>query len=154
MTSGARSVSRAALTALRLALGALLVYGGGTKILSSYQFLDAVYSYELTGIRTGAIIAAWLPWLELLTGALLLVGPLRAGAALGAVLLGGVFVGAQSTALYRGIATPCGCFGSHEVVDAGTLLRAVAVLIVATVLLIDAVAPVAESPALAPQAPT
>jgi hypothetical protein len=69
-----------------------------------------IYNYRLL---PGALVnglALLMPWLELLVGILLILGAWRREAALLAVLLLVVFMGAIGWNLARGHAVDCGCF--------------------------------------------
>jgi uncharacterized membrane protein YphA (DoxX/SURF4 family) len=70
-------------------------------------------------------IAIVMPWLELVTGILIIAGIFMRGSAfwIGVMLL--VFIVALSSALARGLDIDCGCFsvdGGHGV-DTGLLIR-------------------------------
>jgi uncharacterized membrane protein YphA (DoxX/SURF4 family) len=108
--------------AARVVLGLVFVYSGLVKIWQPFDFLDAVYGYELTG-RVGSVaVATIVPWAEVVLGVTLLAGLLRE-AAMGVslvVLLG--FVALQGWAIARGLQVPCGCFGSSSGGEEATLV--------------------------------
>jgi putative oxidoreductase len=106
---GTGMLCRRGLTLLRLALGALFLWTALTKLQHAYDFLGAVYNYELLGRRTGLWVASVLPWLELSVGVSLVLGVWLQGGALLAVLLSGVFTLAQASAAGEGLKIPCGC---------------------------------------------
>ncbi|HSZ54756.1 MAG TPA: MauE/DoxX family redox-associated membrane protein [Tepidisphaeraceae bacterium] len=99
------------LLVLRLSLGALLLYGGLAKFKSPYEFLAAVNAYAMTTPATSLLIAAVLPWLEMVLGVCLIGGVLVQGAMFLTVLLFALFTVATSSAWLRGLPIDCGCFG-------------------------------------------
>jgi uncharacterized membrane protein YphA (DoxX/SURF4 family) len=103
--------------ALGAALGAVFVYASWDKIAQPREFARIVYHYQLIGPSRALgylpanLLSVTLPWLELVTGALLIVGLWRREAALvaGAMLV--TFIVAVSWALAQGIdIANCGCF--------------------------------------------
>lgn len=98
--------------AARLLLGAVMLWAGIQKLRLPWAFLDAVYAYELTGPMTGAVVAATLPWLEVILGLLLLIGFRTEEGLLAAALIMGFFVLAQISVVLRGLDAPCACFGA------------------------------------------
>jgi putative oxidoreductase len=100
---------RTGVTLLRLGLGGLFIAAGLAKIQQPYDFLGAVYDYELAGPRTGLWIASILPWLEVGVGLSLVSGVWQTGGALLAVVLFSVFTVAQASAAAEGLKIPCGC---------------------------------------------
>ena len=96
--------------ALRLLLGAFFVYASLDKIASPAGFARIVYQWQVAGPVSSNLVAATLPWVELLAGLLLIVGVWRREAALVIALLLVVFLGAAASVLARGIDVQnCGC---------------------------------------------
>ena len=96
--------------ALRLLLGAFFVYASLDKIASPAGFARIVYQWQVAGPVPSNLVAATLPWVELLAGLLLIVGVWRREAALVIALLLVVFLGAAASVLARGIDVQnCGC---------------------------------------------
>jgi hypothetical protein len=93
----------------RIGLGSIFVFTGISKLQEPYEFLSAVYSYELVGPRTGWAIAAAVPCLELAVGVSLILRVLERGAWSLALALLAVFAVAKLSVLQRGILVPCGC---------------------------------------------
>jgi hypothetical protein len=60
----------------------------------------------------GFFVAIILPWVEVLSGAFLILGVFRRSSALLISLLLVGFIGLVAMAVLRGINTACGCFGS------------------------------------------
>jgi uncharacterized membrane protein YphA (DoxX/SURF4 family) len=95
----------------RLIVGGILVWSGSAHLANPYYFLSTVYQYELTTAPIGALVAAFMPFLELVLAACLLSGCCqRAAWSLTSLMLLG-FVSVQGSALYRGLKISCGCFG-------------------------------------------
>lgn len=117
-----------ALTLSRVVIGGLFVWAALTKIEDLNAFAEEVANYQLLPARVVPVVAATLPGIELLAGALLIVGLWsRASAAIiGGMLL--VFIGGLSQALIRGIDLTCGCFGGADAATWGTVWRDVVML--------------------------
>jgi hypothetical protein len=60
--------------ALGLVLGGLFVYAGIQKHLAPYEFAEAVQIYQLLPPALVGLTAAVFPWLELTSGAFLIIG--------------------------------------------------------------------------------
>jgi uncharacterized membrane protein YphA (DoxX/SURF4 family) len=117
------------LAVIRLMLGAILLWSGLLKARQPFEFLGTVYSYQLVAARTGLLIAAWVPWLEIVLGGCLISGILIEGALLAATCLTGSFLWAIFSAWHRSLGINCGCFGtSQATIDGYTVLRSVGLL--------------------------
>ena len=68
------SVVRFVSLALGLALGGVFVYAGIQKHLAPYEFAEAVQVYQLLPPALVGLTAAVFPWLELTSGAFLIIG--------------------------------------------------------------------------------
>lgn len=121
----------------RLALGALFIYAGFTKLYPrEHRFLFelAVSAYQILPVWGVIVVARTLPWLEVVLGVLLLVGwKLRYTSTLGALLLGSFMV-AMSITYARGIEADCGCFGLGERISPESLARDSLLLVMAVFL--------------------
>lgn len=95
----------------RLVVGGIFVWSGAAHLSNPYYFLSTVYQYELTSASVGALIASYMPFLELTLAACLLGSCCQRAAWFVTSLLLLVFVGVQGSALYRGLKISCGCFG-------------------------------------------
>ncbi len=60
--------------ALGLALGGIFVYAGVQKHLAPDEFAEAIQAYQLLPPALVGLTAAVFPWLELTSGAFLIVG--------------------------------------------------------------------------------
>ncbi len=96
--------------AVRLALGGVFAYAGAVKIIEPVSFAGSIAAYKLLPYFGNFLVAAVLPWLELLCGLLLIVGCRLKAAALVIILLNLVFMAALSAAIARGLDIDCGCF--------------------------------------------
>ncbi|MBP7950827.1 MAG: hypothetical protein KA004_14340 [Verrucomicrobiales bacterium] len=107
---------RVAATAGALYFGGLFIYAGFAKIWDQgpLQFTDDIRSFHLLEDPWVAIVALFLPWVEILCGGAVVLGPLRKGglAILTASLV--VFLIGIAIAWHRGIDLNCGCFGKTE----------------------------------------
>ncbi|MEO1511567.1 MAG: MauE/DoxX family redox-associated membrane protein, partial [Planctomycetota bacterium] len=110
---------------LRLVLGGLFVFAGSLKIADPQAFAFAIKGYDLLDPVGQGGLMAWLafalPWTEVISGALLVVGARpRAAATVVAGLLA-VFTGGYVSVLARGMSVECGCFGSSEFLCSGPI---------------------------------
>jgi uncharacterized membrane protein YphA (DoxX/SURF4 family) len=96
----------------RLVVGALFIYAASSKILDPMKFAEEVRAYELAPVLTTNAIAIVLPWLELLAGALLIVGFWRTEARLLIFLMMIGFTFGKISVEVRGMDINCGCWGS------------------------------------------
>lgn len=106
------SARRLAYHGCRLLLGGLFLYAGLVKGQDVTAFARDLAAYQLLPYAFNYLVAATLPYVEVLAGALLLLGRNVRGAALLLALLTLVFIAAILSALLRGLEIDCGCFGS------------------------------------------
>lgn len=97
----------------RLVLGGLFLYAGLLKAADVTAFARTVAAYQLLPYALNYLVAATLPYVEILAGLLLVLGRNVRGAALLLALLTVVFIGALCSVLWRGLTIDCGCFGSN-----------------------------------------
>jgi uncharacterized membrane protein YphA (DoxX/SURF4 family) len=101
--------------AIRLLVGVFFVYASLDKIASPAGFAKAVYQWQIGGPVAANLVAVTLPWLELLAGALLILGAWRREAAAVIALMLVVFLVAAGSVLARGIDVQnCGCVSVSE----------------------------------------
>jgi hypothetical protein len=98
--------------ASRFIIGFVFLFSGLSKVSHPYEFLAAVYKYQMTGPAQTHLIAMLLPWVEVVLGICLLSGSLLGGSFLVTAFLGAMFVWAQASAIIRHVPVSCGCFGS------------------------------------------
>jgi len=108
----------------RVGLGAVFLYAAYTKLRVPWAiFAMSINSYQILPEPLVIFIARVLPWLELVLGALLIVGwQLRYVATATSALLLGFFV-IMLRAYFKGLGIDCGCFGVGEALSAQTLAR-------------------------------
>ena len=124
---------------IRFGLGALLLWSGLVKARQPYEFLAAVYAYQLVGPTPGLLLAALIPWLEIVVGCCLVGGVLVEGALLATVALTSSFTLAIASAWHRGLGISCGCFGTgHASIDGLTVLRSLGLLLISVLGLVAA----------------
>lgn len=63
-----------------IGLGLAFFYAGATKYLAPYEFAEAIMAYQLFPEALVGLTAAFLPWLELAVGGILIFGYLAATA--------------------------------------------------------------------------
>ena len=95
---------------IRIITGIIFIVAGVMKILNPGQFADAIDNYRMLPYILVTLMAIILPWLELVSGILLIVGPFKKGAAFVLLVLTLIFLIAISTAMLRGLDINCGCF--------------------------------------------
>jgi uncharacterized membrane protein YphA (DoxX/SURF4 family) len=94
----------------RTVLACIFIYASVDKINRPYLFAEAVYNYRLLPDAAVNLVAIWLPWLELGSGVLLLLGTWVRGSTLVLSCLMAVFVAALGINVARGLDISCGCF--------------------------------------------
>ncbi len=112
-----RSINRVA----RWAVGAVFIVAavglpgtaiGEGKLRHPHSFAASIRTYEMVPADLVFPMAVYLPWLELVIGATLIIGLWRREAVALALGLSAMFLIANATALARGLDVDCGCFGS------------------------------------------
>lgn len=95
----------------RVTLALVFIYAGIEKISDPKNFSQAIYNYRLFPIEVINLFAITLPWIELISGILLLFGiSVKENSAILSVLLS-VFTIAVLISIIRGLNIDCGCFG-------------------------------------------
>jgi uncharacterized membrane protein YphA (DoxX/SURF4 family) len=95
---------------LRVALGMVFIAASLDKIVDPEAFAGNIANYRMVPFPFIHVVAVILPWLEIITGSLLVLGVwIRANAAITLGLLL-AFVFAVSQALFRDLDISCGCF--------------------------------------------
>jgi uncharacterized membrane protein YphA (DoxX/SURF4 family) len=106
-------------TAARIALAAVFLVGGATKVGDLAASARAVNAYRLMPFEAAKVVGAVLPFVEIALGLLLLAGiAVRLSAGIAAVLLVIFIVGIVS-AWARGLRIDCGCFSAGGDLGAG-----------------------------------
>jgi putative oxidoreductase len=92
-------------------IGLLFVFAGVLKVRDPAGFAVDVLNYRILPWHGAVIAALYLPWVEILCGAALVLGKLyRGGLCIAAALLA-MFIGAYASTRPRGLDVECGCFG-------------------------------------------
>lgn len=104
--------NRWVLLLLRVIVGGVFIWAGALKIADPLGFAQSIKNYQVIPHSLAFLIAVVLPWVEVLSGAFLIIGFFRRSSALLISLLLAGFIGLVALALARGIDTSCGCFGS------------------------------------------
>jgi hypothetical protein len=103
----------------RLILGGVLFAAGYLKVGKDDESQMAVRAYEMLPIPIANMLGLILPFIEVVIGALLILGALtRVMAALGGFTMI-VFIIAIAQAWARGLNIDCGCFGGGGAVEPG-----------------------------------
>ncbi len=123
------------LALVRVALGAVFLWAAATKLPDMAAFAEDVANYRLLPGAWVTAAAAAVVGVELLLGALLVLGRAPRAAALVAAGLLATFTVGLAQALARGIDLRCGCFGGSERATWLTVGRDVALLLGAALLL-------------------
>lgn len=100
--------------AFRLYIGGLFVYAAMYKINYAAEFAETIASYRLVPYWAVNALAVFMPWTEIICGALLILGVrVKSAAAIITAMLG-VFTLAIVVNLFRGAPISCGCFKTIE----------------------------------------
>ena len=111
--------------AFRLIVGVVFIYASVYKIAEPELFAKSISYYKAMPVELVNIMAIIMPWLELFTGVMLVLGVFsRSNSFIIAVMLA-IFIVAITQALVRGIDISCGCFrpDGGEKVGLGLLTR-------------------------------
>jgi uncharacterized membrane protein YphA (DoxX/SURF4 family) len=123
MVSSSR-VFRAVVLALRVALGAVLVYAAWTKLRQPWElFAMSIDAYRVLPYWAVLVVARTLPWAEMLIGLALMAGRWLRVSSTAASLLLLVFLALMMRAYAEGMHIDCGCFGFGDAISARTLAR-------------------------------
>ncbi|PLY07720.1 MAG: DoxX family protein [Desulfuromonas sp.] len=100
--------------ACRLLLGGAFLYAGVVKAQDVQTFAGGVAAYQLLPFNLNYLVAAALPWMEILAGGLLVVNRHVRAAALVATALTGLFIAVLASVIARGLEIDCGCFAAAD----------------------------------------
>lgn len=101
----------------RIYLGLIFIFASWHKILDPRIFALDVATYQLLPLWAINGVALVLPWVELLTGTMLLMGLRVRAAALLTALMMLSFILALLWAFHLGLDMTCGCFASQAAAD-------------------------------------
>jgi len=103
----------------RIGIGLVMLAAALGKIGDPTAFSAQIHHYRLVPVGAENLLAVLLPWVELLAGLALVLGPhARSGAWLSVAMLA-VFTLAVGTAVARGLDIECGCFGTADASHVG-----------------------------------
>jgi uncharacterized membrane protein YphA (DoxX/SURF4 family) len=130
------TVATIALTALRVALGALFVISGFSKLQHPDLFVDAVQQYGLLPDALAEVFGTVLPWVELFLGCSLVLGIFSTLAAAMSAALALSFIVANVYSFFHPVGESCPCLGTLVNLSHTTaLVIDIAMLFVASLLL-------------------
>jgi putative oxidoreductase len=95
---------------LRWYVGLVFIYAAAGKIWNPGIFAADIDNYRLLPYLLVTLMAAVLPWVELICGLLLVAGRRLQGASLVVIAMNVVFILAIGSAMIRGLDITCGCF--------------------------------------------
>ncbi len=104
----------AAVLVLRVAVGAVFVWAGASKVGHADVFAAQIAAFGLVPHALIAPLALLLPIFELVLGAYLIIGLYTRVAAWIAVAQLAIFATAIGSAVVRGLSLSCGCFGPAD----------------------------------------
>ncbi|MBQ7249497.1 MAG: DoxX family membrane protein [Deltaproteobacteria bacterium] len=130
----------------RCLVGGIFFYAGALKMADVIVFAGEVAAYHLIPHNFTYLVAAILPSIEVLIGALLLLDCRVRGAAFLAGVLNLIFILALVSALVRGLNISCGCFGlGHDSTVLKALSRDLALMVAIVVTFLSACIPGASA---------
>ena len=94
----------------RLGLAGVFIYAGVVKAHDAVAFAGQIANYQLLPYAWNYLVAAILPYIELLCGMLLLINRRVRPSVLVLFVLNLVFIAALVSAIVRGLDIDCGCF--------------------------------------------
>jgi uncharacterized membrane protein YphA (DoxX/SURF4 family) len=97
----------------RVALGVVFVYASWFKIADPYEFAINIATYQILPDAHVNVLAITLPWLELVTGILLVAGAFSREASLTVAGMLVMFIVAILIAMSKDLKISCGCFASE-----------------------------------------
>lgn len=116
----------------RTGMGAIFVVAGALKAWDPQAFQVSVDSFRLLPYALTAVVALYLPWLEIVAGVVVVVGQWGARAGLAILItLTAAFMVALAVAWMRGLDPTCGCFGPGAGGVGSALLRDAVMFVVA-----------------------
>jgi uncharacterized membrane protein YphA (DoxX/SURF4 family) len=96
---------------IRIVISFIFIYAGADKISNPDDFALSISNYRLLPISLLNFFAITLPWIEIVTGILLLFGiSVKENSAIILTMLS-IFTIAIVISLFRGLSIDCGCFG-------------------------------------------
>lgn len=112
-----RGVLAAAGVPIRVYVGGIFIFASVYKIQEPYEFALSVATYQVLPLGLVNLFALVVPWIELVTGVLLIAGAWTKENAFVIMGLMAMFLAALLIALSRGYQMSCGCFASQEAAE-------------------------------------
>ena len=112
MVGGKLNFRRVVVWLARIVLAGVFIYAGWQKARDPGQFIRDIWNFRLLPEGLAYWVAAFVPYLEIVVGVGLIVGPQRRGAHAWIALLLVVFLAFIISAWGRGLEISCGCFGA------------------------------------------
>ena len=106
---------------LRLLLALIFIFAAIEKIAIPENFSASISNYKLLPVELIHILAIIIPWIELISGILLLLGISVKENSTIIIFLLIVFTSAIIISLFRGLNIDCGCFGTTYGAQIGLL---------------------------------
>jgi uncharacterized membrane protein YphA (DoxX/SURF4 family) len=100
---------------LRIYIGGIFIYASIHKIINPGSFGLDIATYDILPLYLINIVAIILPYLEIVSGILIIIGPFQKEASILITGMMTVFLIALIIAIYKGIDASCGCFASQSV---------------------------------------
>jgi putative oxidoreductase len=100
---------------LRIYIGGIFIYASIHKIINPGSFALDIATYDILPLYLINIVAIILPYLEIVSGILIIIGPFQKEASILITGMMTVFLIALIIAIYKGIDASCGCFASQSV---------------------------------------
>ncbi len=112
-------------TSLRLIVGGVFIFAALPKIYNPAAFAETVANYQILPQALVNPTAIFLPWLELFTGAFIILGIWLQSALIIYNLLMLLFISVLTYNTLRGLNIHCGCFSqsSTDIINIGTIIR-------------------------------
>lgn len=104
--------NRKVLFVFRLIVGGTFVYAGVLKVVDPLAFAADILNFRIVGPEVAVLTALFLPWIEIVCGAFLVLGWLRRASSLLISLMLAGFVVLVIVTIARGLDVDCGCFGA------------------------------------------
>ncbi len=108
------AVVNALVLVVRVALGAILIVAGFSKVGHAAEFAAQIAAFRLLPQGIIGPMAVELPFLEILVGIFLVLGLFARIAGWIGVVMFAAFDGAIASAVVRGMTVSCGCFGPND----------------------------------------
>jgi len=98
----------------RIVIGFLFIYAGIVKIADPESFARSILNFKVLPEYLVNLAAIIIPWIELISGILLLFGIAVRENALIIMHLLGIFIILIIVSIFRGLNIDCGCFGTSS----------------------------------------